>query len=84
MEQRLITSTFEEQTAEELCNSETSWGPDFVGSDGKFCDMGSKTLSPLCDIENIEGCVVVAKNGTFTTSEAGQVLKTYEVLTTWE
>lgn len=83
MEQQLITSNFDGQTAEEVCNSETSWGPDFIGVDGKFCDMGAKTLHSLCDVENVEGCVVTAKNGTFQAQEAGTILKTYDVLSTW-
>ena len=44
-------------TAEELCGSETSWGPDYIGSDQKFCDMTDKVVSPLCEIEDVDGCV---------------------------
>lgn len=44
-------------TADELCNSTTSWGPDFVGSDKKFCDMGTKEVAPLCEIDEVDGCV---------------------------
>lgn len=83
MEKRLIKSDFPEQTAEEICNSETSWGPDFVGSDGQFCDMGTKTLSPLCSTSNVEGCVTVAGNGTLIAALSGIVLKTYEEISNW-
>lgn len=44
-------------TAEELCGSNTSWGPDYIGSDKKFCDMGTKKISPLCELEEVNGCV---------------------------
>lgn len=36
-------------SAEALCSSKSSWGPDFVGADGKFCDMETKTLSSVCE-----------------------------------
>lgn len=44
-------------TAEELCGSETSWGPDYIGSDQKFCDMADKVVSPLCELEDVDGCI---------------------------
>ncbi|CAE7195967.1 hypothetical protein CFE70_007679 [Pyrenophora teres f. teres 0-1] len=62
MTERLIMSNFTSQPAEELCSSATSWGPDFIGSDGKFCDMSSKTLIPLCSSEAIDGCIEVDEN----------------------
>lgn len=52
-------SNYTSQSAAEVCNSPTSWGPDFVGSDGLFCDMGSKTLTPLCAANEVDGCVVI-------------------------
>jgi hypothetical protein len=63
MTNQLIVSNFTSQPAEELCNSPTSWGPDFVGPDGKFCDMSSKTLMPLCSSQDIDGCVEVDESG---------------------
>jgi hypothetical protein len=59
MTEQLIMSNFTSQPAEELCNSATSWGPDFIGPDGRFCDMASKTLAPLCATEETDGCVEV-------------------------
>lgn len=56
MEKRLIISDLG-HTAESLCESETSWGPDFVGEDGMYCDMATHTLHPLCSHRNVEGCV---------------------------
>lgn len=45
--------------AEDMCNSETSWGPDFISPDGMYCDMGTKTLAPLCSNKDVDGCVEV-------------------------
>jgi hypothetical protein len=60
MENVLVVSpTIATHKAAELCNSATSWGPDFVGSDGYYCDMGTHTLSPLCSTEDVDGCVDV-------------------------
>ncbi|SMQ44895.1 unnamed protein product [Zymoseptoria tritici ST99CH_3D7] len=53
----LVVSNLPGQTAEELCSSETSWGQDFVGVDGKYCDMETKTLYTLCSTEEVDDCV---------------------------
>ena len=46
----LIVTPYPEHSAIELCQSETSWGPDEVSLNERiFCDMGTKTLFPLCD-----------------------------------
>ncbi|ORY16598.1 hypothetical protein BCR34DRAFT_597605 [Clohesyomyces aquaticus] len=64
---QLIVSNHTTQPAAELCNSATSWGPDFVGPDGNFCDMESKTLAPLCSAQDVDGCVEVNESeGTLT------------------
>lgn len=89
MEQRLIVSNHTTHTAAELCNSNTSWGPDFVGSDGKFCDMGTKTVSPLCSVENVEGCVHVDhQSGTVTVKRSigrrdASTEKSYKKVSQW-
>ncbi|CAD0096773.1 unnamed protein product [Aureobasidium vineae] len=60
MEKKLIISNIASHSATNLCNSETSWGPDFASSsDGKLCDMATKTLYTLCSKEQIDGCVEV-------------------------
>ncbi|OTB04414.1 hypothetical protein M426DRAFT_11561 [Hypoxylon sp. CI-4A] len=47
---RLVMSNSDEHTADELCESETSYGPDFVNvAHGKFCRMSDKTQWPVCD-----------------------------------
>ncbi|KAK5173155.1 uncharacterized protein LTR77_003277 [Saxophila tyrrhenica] len=86
IKKRLVKSQYPEQTAEQLCNSKTSFGPDFVGSDGKFCDMETKALSPLCSNEDVDGCVVAHQNGTLTvaaSNRAHAVVKTYDVVSDW-
>lgn len=60
---RLIVSNRTSQTAEGLCNSATSWGFDFIGSDGKFYDMGTKILTSLCSSDPIDGCFEVDEDG---------------------
>ncbi|EGD93027.1 hypothetical protein TESG_00584 [Trichophyton tonsurans CBS 112818] len=45
----LVISDSEFHSAEKLCISDTSMGPDFVHTgEGLFCDMDAKTLYPLC------------------------------------
>lgn len=56
MKKRLVVSDMG-HTAASLCESETSWGPDFVGDDGMFCDMETHELHPLCKFQDVEGCV---------------------------
>jgi hypothetical protein len=59
MQDQLIMSNYTSQPAEQLCTSETSWGPDFIGHDGNSCDMSAKTLLPLCSTRDVDGCVEV-------------------------
>lgn len=59
MEEKLVVSDFKQHKAEDLCSSDTSWGPDFVGTDGMFCDMSTKTLTPLCSTKNVQGCITI-------------------------
>lgn len=59
MEKRLVVSDFPQQNATELCLDDLSYGPDAVGSDGYYCDMSTRELSPLCSFQDVEGCVNV-------------------------
>ena len=90
MEQRLIVSNITTHTAEQLCDSSTSYGPDFVGTDGKYCDMGTKTLSPLCSAKNVDGCVEVSTSNKTVTKHSSvarrsvkMVHKLYETVSLW-
>lgn len=64
IEKKLIVSEHPDDVdgAAELCNSDNSWGSDFLAH-GMFCDMGTKTLYPLCESQNTVGCVELT-NGT--------------------
>ena len=54
----LIASPHALHSAQEICESETSHGPDFVSlSEGIFCDMDTKVHRPLCTAEGLDdGC----------------------------
>ena len=53
----VIISGSAQHSAKELCDSETSWGHDFVSLKEKmFCDMESKILWHICDGETTNGC----------------------------
>ena len=46
----IISSRHQTQSAKELCESDSSDGPDFVSLHEKiFCDMNSKEAHPICD-----------------------------------
>lgn len=55
---KLISSPHEKHSARALCESDTSHGPDFVShSEGLFCDMGTKSVWPICKATEVEvGC----------------------------
>ncbi|THW90562.1 hypothetical protein D6D15_04485 [Aureobasidium pullulans] len=72
----------------ELCYSNTSWGPDFIGADGYFCDMSKKELMPLCSTEDVNGCIeydatekTILKRSTIARREVKSVHKSYETIT---
>ncbi|KAI5250350.1 hypothetical protein E4T43_00130 [Aureobasidium subglaciale] len=75
MENKLVVSNIDSHSAANLCNSETSWGPDFVDSHGKLCDMGTKTLYTLCSNENVDGCVEVSTGSSNGTSNSVSVAR---------
>lgn len=90
METQLVVSNFTGHRAEYLCSSPTSWGPDFIGSDGMYCDMGSKVLSPLCSTWDISGCIELdldsnqlAKRTTIASREAEVVHKKFDKIKFW-
>lgn len=54
---RLVVTPYAKHSAVELCNSESSWGPDEVSlTERMFCDMDTKTLYPLCDDQTGINC----------------------------
>lgn len=88
---RLVISSRTDERAQELCESETSYGPDFVGSDGMYCDMETKTMSPLCSFQKVDGCFEVdeekktlTKTSNIARREVNSVHKTYKVFSKWD
>ncbi|KAI1131669.1 hypothetical protein F5Y10DRAFT_262046 [Nemania abortiva] len=60
---RLIVSHIPGHSAIEVCESETSWGPDFVSmAEGLYCNMETHELLPLCGNGLTKGCFEI--NGT--------------------
>lgn len=60
MEKKLVVSNIASHSATNLCNSNTSWGPDFASpTEGKLCDMSTKTLYTLCSKEQVDGCIEI-------------------------
>lgn len=54
---RLVVTPYKKHSVIELCNSETSWGPDEVSlNERMFCDMDTKTLYPLCEDQTTMNC----------------------------
>ncbi|KAI1089875.1 hypothetical protein F5B19DRAFT_353518 [Rostrohypoxylon terebratum] len=54
---RLVISNNEKHTADGLCGSDTSYGPDFVDmATGTFCRMSDKKQFPLCDETITDNC----------------------------
>jgi hypothetical protein len=75
MQDRLIMSKLSQHTVESICSSDTSYWPDFVGLDGMFCDMGSKTLTPLCSTKQINGCLNVDSDGKVITKRSSVAMR---------
>ncbi|KAK7432958.1 hypothetical protein QQZ08_000429 [Neonectria magnoliae] len=91
MEQKLVVSNLKQHKAVDLRSSDTSWGPDFVDTDGMFCDMGTKPLTPLCLTKNVHGCIITddeTKSVTKRSLVAKRVVdithKTYKAVNHWD
>lgn len=54
---KLVTSVQPAHSAKELCESDMSFGPDFVSyHEGLFCDMSEKQLWPVCQEASETDC----------------------------
>lgn len=54
---KLVVSSYEGQSAQELCDSEKSRGPDFVSiAEEKYCDMSKKKMYRLCSTRYYQDC----------------------------
>ncbi|KAK7996044.1 hypothetical protein PG991_015511 [Apiospora marii] len=55
-EHHLVVSEHTAHSAVEVCESASSWGPDFVAvAEGVFCDMCNRQLYPLCGNGSVSG-----------------------------
>lgn len=86
---RIVRSTKKEHSARELCNSESSHGPDMVSyEEGTFCDMDSRQVYELCTNEESVDCFD-AEEQVIRASEAGiqkrgePVQKSYSQVYDW-
>lgn len=62
MKGTLVQSNRPHHSAEKLCQSENSLGPDFVSTSEKlFCDMSEKTLWPFCESQDSHDCFDLQK-----------------------
>ena len=89
-EEVLVVSDIEAHSAESLCNSDRSRGPDFVSHHEKtFCDMKTKTTHPLCEGSAQTDCFAldsvekkIRKRGAAGTQDA-RVHRSYKKVTEW-
>lgn len=65
----IISNATQHNTFESLCSSSTSWGPDFVGVYGMFCQMEAKVLLPLCSTEDVHGGIDIMSGEKATSSD---------------
>lgn len=86
-----MVSNISTHHAKTMCESDKSWGPDFVGTDGYFCDMGTHTLSTLCSHAEVDGCLeidqegmAVKKRSTIARREVQVTHKSYKKIDNWE
>ncbi|KAH8879531.1 hypothetical protein GQ53DRAFT_834058 [Thozetella sp. PMI_491] len=60
--ENLVISEHADHSARSVCESETSFGPDFVSLyDGSYCDMCERKLYPLCRPSARDGCFDLSK-----------------------
>jgi len=79
----IISSTDPSHSAVKLCDSDTSYGPDFVSlSEGIFCDMATKTPWPFCSNSVAENCYDWDSHTLI--SGAGQKVKAYTNVQEWQ
>ena len=83
MNSSIISSTDPSHSAIKLCDSDTSYSPDFVSlSEGIFCDMATKTLWPLCSKSVADNCYDWDSH-TLINGE-GQTVKGYTDVQEWQ
>ncbi|KAK0513983.1 hypothetical protein JMJ35_003705 [Cladonia borealis] len=82
MNSSIVSSTDPSHSAVKLCDSDTSYGPDFVSlSEGIFCDMATKTPWPLCSESVADNCYDWDSHTLI--NGAGQTVKGYTDVQEW-
>lgn len=83
MSSSIISSPDPSHSAVKLCESDTSYGPDFVSlSEGIFCDMATKTHWPLCTKSVADNCYEWDSHTLI--NGAGQTVKDYTNVQEWQ
>lgn len=80
MESVLIHSNITQHDAEHMCNHPKSYGPDFVDSNGMYCDMDTKTLTPVCTSDTDDKCMHLNHDTKTVTKRSFGVKRTDEAL----
>lgn len=88
MLEQLVVSRDAQHSAKEVCESDSSHGPDFVSVPEKlFCDMGTKTLWLFCEDDKDQGpCFDIDTKQLRGTSIVGRDVEStgYSRVTEWE
>lgn len=80
----LVVSDIATANATQLCESETSWGPDFVAtSEGVYCDMQTRETLPICGPGAEKGCFDLASN-TMQKRDGSKIHKRYSSIDHWK
>lgn len=85
---QLVVSDIASHSAKEVCESDTSAGPDFVSTvEELFCDMSEKTLWPTCGQDIKEACFDLEsremRRGAGELVKRGEETKTYQEVHNW-
>ncbi|KAK7429152.1 hypothetical protein QQZ08_004367 [Neonectria magnoliae] len=82
-DEQLVMDNSSDHATTQLCESETSVGPDFLNiADGLFCRMSDKTLWPICDDATTDGCFSLEEQQ-LVINGVVQRTKKYSQVVTW-
>ena len=84
---RLVVSSDPSHTATDLCNSDTSRGPDFISvTEGLFCDMETRQLLKVCTDGVNTDCVHMPGNSTVAVvkRDGSMTEKGYTTVVNWD
>jgi hypothetical protein len=87
LDTRLVVSSYPSHTATELCQSDTSRGPDFISvAEGLFCDMETRQVLQLCADGVNTSCVHMPGNSTMALvrRDGFATEKSYSAVVRWD